>query len=405
MPGLDIAPWDIAAWGAAVREWTLAMARWLHLVVAMAWIGASFYMMRIEGRFARAGEAWLAHGGRFRQTSPATPDPTDALHDLIWIRFEAYATWGSGFALLILIYYVGADLYLIDRNVLDLPSWAAIALSFGSLILGWIVYDRLCRSHLGANDRRLALVGLVLLAAVAFLFGQIFAARGAFLHVGALIGTVMVANVAHVITPAQRSAIKAVEAGEAVDPALAEEAERRLLHNNHLALPVALIMISGHHPMIYASRWNWLIIALLLIVGVAIRLFFNARHAGGPSPWRALLVAAGGALGVLLLSWPASETNALAEAHAQGADPVAAAEALDIIERRCAMCHAADPAFAGVAAPPMGVVLETPADIVRHAQAIRLQTTLTCAMPPANVTEMTEAERKKLAAWLRRAPE
>ena len=393
-------------WEPVVADWVSLIVRWIHLITGIAWIGASFYFIHLDASLRRSGslpagvggEAWQVHGGGFYRMQKYLVAPAELPEHLTWFKYEAYSTWLSGFVLLGLIYYLSADLYLIDPAVLDLPVWGAILISVASLALGWVIYDRLCRSPLGANTALLCALGFVFLVAATWGYTRVFSGRGAYIHAGALIGTIMVANVFFVIIPNQKIVIADLIAGRQPDPALGAQAGQRSLHNNYLTLPALFLMISNHYPLSFATRWNWLIVAVVIIVGAVIRHFYNMRHAGRPSPWWTWGVAAAGMALVVWLSAapPGGEERAAAEAPA----PVAFAEVENIVLSRCSMCHAAEPFWEGIVAPPKGVRLDTPEMIRKHAREIRLQATLTHAMPPGNITEISPEERQILAAWI-----
>jgi uncharacterized membrane protein len=397
---------DATAWDPIVADWVSLIVRWIHLITGIAWIGASFYFIHLDASLRRSGslpagvggEAWQVHGGGFYRMQKYLVAPAELPAHLTWFKYEAYSTWLSGFVLLGLIYYMSADLYLIDPAVMDLPVWGAILISVASLALGWVIYDRLCRSALGANTALLCALGFAFLVAATWGYTRVFSGRGAYIHAGALIGTIMVANVFFVIIPNQKIVIADLIAGRKPDPALGVQAGQRSLHNNYLTLPALFLMISNHSPLSFATRWNWLIVALVIIVGAVIRHFYNLRHAGRPSPWWTWGVAAAGMALVVWLSaaLPGGEERAAAAAPA----PVAFAEVENIVLSRCSMCHAAEPFWEGIVAPPKGVRLDTPEMIRRHASEIQRQATLTHAMPPGNITEISPEERKILAAWV-----
>jgi uncharacterized membrane protein len=403
---------DASAWHPIIADWVGLVVRWIHLITGIAWIGASFYFIHLDASLRRSGglpagvggEAWQVHGGGFYRMQKYLVAPAELPKELTWFKYEAYSTWLSGFVLLGLIYYFSADLYLIDPAVLDLPVWAAALISVLSLALGWIAYDQLCKSRIGTNTALLCAFGFVFLVAASWAYTQVFSGRGAYIHAGALIGTIMGANVFFVIIPNQKIVVADLIAGRTPDPALGEQAKQRSLHNNYLTLPVLFLMISNHYPLSFAARWNWLIVAVVIVVGAVIRHFYNMRHAGRPSPWWTWGVAtAGMALVVWLSAAPplAEDTSALAgDQSAVAPDAVAFAEVENIVLSRCSMCHAAEPLWAGIAAPPKGVRLDTAGLIRKHADQIRLQATLTHAMPPANLTELSPEERRILAAWI-----
>jgi uncharacterized membrane protein len=391
---------DIILW-----QWVDFALRWLHVIAGIAWIGSSFYFVHLDSSLRRrdglpdgaGGEAWQVHGGGFYHMVKYLVAPARMPDELTWFKWEAYATWLSGFALLVVLYYAGAELYLVDPLAFAHPTWIAIAASIALLILGWVVYDALCNSRLGAHDARLSAAGFVFLVALAWLCTQLFSGRGAYMQMGALIGTIMVANVFLVIIPNQKKVVAALLAGQAPDPALGEQAKQRSMHNNYLTLPVLFLMISNHYPMSFASRWNWVIFAIVLVVGAVIRHFYNQRHKGLPNPWWTWGVAAVGMVLIVLLS--AAGPSHDERAAAPPGQEVDFAEVESIVYSRCSMCHAEQPLWPGIAAPPKGVILDHPELIRLQARRIYLQAAATDAMPPANVTEIEPAERGMLAAW------
>ncbi|AWK89948.1 urate hydroxylase PuuD [Azospirillum thermophilum] len=393
-----------------IWEWVNLLGRWLHVVTAVAWIGSSFYFIHLDASLRRrdhlpagtAGEAWQIHGGGFYHMQKYLVAPPRLPDELTWFKWEAYTTWISGFFLMCVLYYRGADLFLIDAEVLALQPWQAVAISVAALAAGWLAYDGLCRSPLGRNDAALAAAGFVLLVATAWAMTRLFSGRGAMLQMGALMGTMMAANVFLVIMPNQRRTIAAMLRGETPDPALGKKAKQRSLHNNYLTLPVIFLMIGNHYPLATSTRFNWVIVAIVLVAGAAIRHFFNSRHAGKPTPWWTWGVAAAGMLAAVWLSGFGPALPAGDSAATRPAGPrarVGLAEVEEIVSTRCTMCHAAQPVWEGIVTAPRGVTLDSPAAILRHAGAIRVQAGLSRAMPPANVTGLTAGERAVLAAW------
>ncbi len=384
-------------------EWLNFGLRWLHVIAGIAWIGSSFYFIALDMSLRKApraplgvaGETWQVHGGGFYRMQKYMVAPPELPEKLTWFKWEAYTTWLSGAALMMALYYAKADLYLIDPAVLPLTPVQAIAISVGSLAAGLVIYEALCRSSLGRDDRTLAIVGFVLLVFAAWGYTRVFSGRGAFIHVGVLIGTIMVASVAHVIIPNQRKVVDALIAGRTPDPKLGYEAKQRSLHNNYLTLPVIFVMISNHYPLAFASRYNWLILSIIIVIGFVIRHFFNAHHKGLPAPWWTWGVAAVGFIVVICLTLFTPATVAAHDAHPSFDD------AQNIVLGRCSMCHATQPAWPGLAVAPKGVMLDTPDRIRRHAEQIDLQAVLTHAMPPGNITGITPEERQVLAAWVR----
>ena len=368
----------------------------------IAWIGSSFYFVALDlGLKPRdslpegaSGEAWQVHGGGFYHLVKYMVAPAAMPAQLTWFKWEAYATWLSGMALMVVVYYMAAELYLIDPSVSELSTLAAVTLSLAGLGAGWLIYELLCRSALGRNQTALTLTGFLFLAALAYGFTLVFSGRGASMQMGALIGTMMVANVFLVIIPSQRKVVAALLAGEEPDPALGAVAKQRSLHNNYLTLPVIFLMIANHYPLTFAGPWSWLILTIVLVMGAVIRHFFNQRHKGEASPWWCWAAAAAGLAAMVWLS--ARPAVMVSEAEAD----MDMAEVESIIASRCAMCHAAEPLWPGMASPPKDVVLETQAQIRLRAEAIGLQAVHTRAMPPGNITDIPDEERRRLAAWI-----
>jgi uncharacterized membrane protein len=385
-------------------EWLSMGVRWLHVVAGIAWIGSSFYFIHLDLSLRERGglpagvkgEAWQVHGGGFYQIVKYMVAPARLPDELTWFKWEAYATWLSGFALMVLVYYLGAELFLIDKARFDLTPLQATAISVGTLLLGWLVYEALCRSPLRDNEIALALVGYVFLVVLTIGFTQLFSGRGAFIQIGALIGTIMVANVFVVIIPNQRKIVAALLRGETPDARLGEQGKQRSVHNNYLTLPVVFLMIANHYPLLFATRYNWAIVALVLWIGPLLRHFFNERHAGRPSPWWTWAAAAALMIGIALLS----AAGPPAQTSGAGATPVSYARVEEIVLSRCSMCHAREPLWPGIAASPRGVTLDQAEAIRKHARLIATNAVFSDAMPPGNITDMTAEERREIAAWL-----
>jgi uncharacterized membrane protein len=385
-----------------LTEWLSLILRWLHVIAGIGWIGSSFYFIHLDLSLKHRaglpegvkGDAWQVHGGGFYHMIKYLVAPARMPDELTWFKWEAYTTWLSGFALLVVVYYLGADLYLIDKSVLDLTAPMAAAVAFGTLVLAWLFYEGLCRSPLGKHEVALALVGYVFLVAVTYAFTHVFSGRGAFTQIGALIGTIMVANVFVIVIPYQKKTVAAMIAGKEPDPVWGDLGKQRSVHNNYLTLPVVFLMIANHYPLMFATRFNWLIVAIVLAIGPVIRHFFNSRHEGKGSPWWTWGVAAAGMLAVAWLSGLGPRD---AGARASKVD-VKAAE--NTVLARCSMCHMDGPVWPGVHSPPKGVLLDSPENIRRHARLIEINAVRSHAMPPGNITEMTGEERQILAAWL-----
>lgn len=389
---------------AYVLDWLNLLARWLHFVAGISWIGASFYFVWLDNHLKPpaksddsadgvSGELWAVHGGGFYHNQKFLTGPKNEplSRDLHWFKWEAYTTWLSGMALLGIVYWAGAGTYLIDRSVLDLSPAAAIGISIASLVAGWIVYDTLCKL-LGERPVVLGATVYALLVAAAWGLFHVFGARAAFMHVGAIVGTIMVANVLFVIIPGQRKMVDAIRAGDAPDPLPGRLGKMRSVHNTYFTLPVLFIMISGHYPMTYDGANGWLVLAFISAAAVLVRHFFILSHKGRIAPALpaiAILVL----LGVAVALAPHERTAAAAAT-------VTFAQVQPIVAQRCAVCHAATPTQPGITAAPLGVLLDRPQDIQRNAQRINAQAVASQAMPIGNVTGMTQAERTLLGEWI-----
>ncbi|MGZ8312835.1 MAG: urate hydroxylase PuuD [Allosphingosinicella sp.] len=374
-------------------EWLNLALRWLHLVTGIAWIGSSFYFVWLDNHLKRpaesdaSGELWSVHGGGFYHNQKYQVAPAKMPDELHWFKWEAYFTWISGFSLLVLVYYVGATSFLIDPAKAALSPAAGIAIGLAALVLGWLVYDLLCRSPIGASNLMLGLFWFACLLFAAILLDKLFSARAAYLHVGAIIGTVMVANVFFIIIPNQRKVVADLVTGRTPDPALGAAAKQRSLHNNYMTLPVLFIMLSPHYPMTYGAQRPWLVLALLGLTGVAVRHVFNLRGRGqatGP----AIIVAA--ALAAASVTYVTLERGGNAPAPAQS---LTYADVQPILATHCASCHNASP-------PPRGVALDSYEHVRAASARIRAVTVDSQAMPLGNPTRMTAAERQRLGAWI-----
>ena len=391
-------------WGSILTEWASLMFRWLHVVAAMGWIGSSFYFIHLDlslkpGHDLPAGvqgEAWQVHGGGFYRIVKYLVAPATMPDELTWFKWEAYTTWLSGVALMVVVYYLDAELFLVDKSVLDLTPLQAGLFSFASLALAWLLYEAACRTGLARHELAFACGGYVFLVALTYAFTHVLSGRGAFNQIGALIGTIMVANVFLVIIPNQKKIVAALLAGQSPDPKLGKAGKERSVHNNYLTLPVIVLMISNHYPLLFATRFNWVIVAIVLALGPIIRHFFNERHAGRSSPWWVWGVASLGmiAIGLLSAAGPREiKTGSLA------VEPTFA-NVQEIILSRCSMCHAAEPVWDGILTAPKGIRLDDEDHIRRNARLIGRNAGWASAMPPGNVTEMTGEERAIVAAWV-----
>ncbi len=381
-----------------------AVLRWLHVIAGIAWIGSSFYFIHLDLSLKPRpglppgvkGDEWQVHGGGFYHMMKYLVAPTQMPDSLTWFKWEAYTTWLSGFALLVLVYYLGADLFLIDKSVLDLTVAQAAGIAFVSLVVSWLIYEGLCRSPLGRHEVALAVVGYVYLVALTYAFTHVFSGRGAFNQIGAVIGTIMVANVFVMIIPYQKKTVATMLAGKEPDPIWGQLGKQRSVHNNYLTLPVIFLMLSNHYPLFFATRFNWVIVAIVLLIGPVIRHFFNSRHEGKGSPWWTWAVAAAGMAAVAWLSaaGPRAETVGALPPTPKFED------VSTIVASRCSMCHAPEPVWAGIPAAPKGVLLDTDAHMRQYAPLIDIVAVRSNFMPPGNITEMTSDERLALASWL-----
>jgi len=381
--------------------WGDLLFRWLHVVAAIAWIGSSFYFIALDHHLAPpanesdaergvGGEAWEIHGGGFYRVEKFRVAPQKLPEPLYWFKWEAYTTWLSGFALFVVVFFAHPQTYLVDPSVAKLSSWEAIVLAVGGLLVAWVVYDAVCRVF-GTNERLIAIAvfGGVVLAA--FGAARLFQARAAYLEVGAMLGTIMAANVFFVIIPAHRELVRAKQAGREPDPRWNARGKQRSVHNNYFTLPVLFAMLSGHFPFTYGHAHAWVILVCLMAIGAWVRHFFNLRHSGR-NAWWIPLTAAAGIAGLAI--WLEPQTTA---ASAAGPAPPFS-QVQSIVAARCAPCHSLHPSL--VAAAPLGIRFDTAQEIEQRAAQIDTVAVETQVMPPANVTHMTQAERDVLARWL-----
>jgi len=386
---------------AYVGDWISLLVRWVHLITGIAWIGASFYFVWLDNSLkppARkqdvddgvGGELWAIHGGGFYHVQKFRVAPQALPAPLHWFKWEAYSTWLSGFALFVIVYYANARTYMIDPAIADLAPWQAVAISVGMLVLAWVVYDQLCKRLGLARERVIAVAMIVFVAVSAFVLSKLFAGRAMFLQIGAMLGTIMAANVLFVIIPSQRELVLAKQRGEAPDPIHGQRGKQRSVHNNYFTLPVLLTMISNHYPMTFGHARAWLVLVAMLLLAAYVRHFFNLRH-GGRTAWAIPLTAAAGALLLAFAIAPARPDPSRAPPFAQ---------VERIVAQRCASCHAERPTHEGFAVAPKGVVLDTPERIVAGARQIFEQAVATRAMPIGNLTSMTDEERVQLGAWI-----
>ncbi|MBB5751268.1 urate hydroxylase PuuD [Prosthecomicrobium pneumaticum] len=389
---------------AFIADWLNLLFRWAHLIVGIGWIGTSFYFIaldlslrkRAEMKPGVYGTAWEVHGGGFYHVEKYLVAPPQLPEDLIWYKWEAYLTWVTGFALLVVQYYWNARSFLIDPSVMPMRPSEAVVISVTLLIGGWLIYDRLlCRSWIGRNTPLLAAFVFALVVGASYLFSQVFSGRGALIHAGAFIGTIMAFNVFGVIIPNQKKIAAALMAGQAPDPALGAMGKQRSVHNNYLTLPVLVMMVSNHYPMLTGHPHNWLLVALIIVTGAMVRHFLNRHDAGDPLAKIAwTLPVAAVALGCLIV---------LTAPRPVAVDPrlmMTDAEAVTLAAQRCAVCHAARPKHESFSEAPKGIMLETADELRQHKDQVLTQAVFSRTMPLGNETGMTDEERKKLGAWL-----
>ena len=396
---------------AIIWEWLSFAARWLHVITAIAWIGSSFYFIALDLSLQKNpnlpknvhGEEWQVHGGGFYHIQKYLVAPAELPTHLTWFKWESYATWVSGFALMCIVYYAGADLYLIDRNLWDVEPWVGILTSIGTIVISYLIYDLLCKSKLGQQPTLLMVLLYLILIFAAWGYTQIFTGRAAFLHLGAITATIMSCNVFMVIIPNQKVVVADLIANKTPDPKYGKIAKLRSTHNNYLTLPVIFLMLSNHYPLAFGTEYNWVIASLVFLMGVTIRHYFNSMHARSGKPtwtWAVTIII------FLIIMWlstvpkilntniskiPKSSERFLVSQEFENVQ--------DIILTRCSMCHAAEPGYMGIHTAPKNVLLETKEQIARYARDIYLQAGRSNAMPPANVSWMEKAERALLVKW------
>ncbi|WP_299860067.1 urate hydroxylase PuuD [uncultured Roseobacter sp.] len=403
--------YDFAAMGA----WIEFAVRWLHVITGIAWIGSSFYFIALDLGLHRDrnlasgadGEEWQVHGGGFYHIQKYLVAPDNMPDGLIWHKWQSYWTWISGFILLVLVYYLGAEFYLIDPAIADLQVWQAVGISLASLAFGWAAYNALCRVFVDANQTTLMVALFGVLIAMSYFYTSVFSGRAAMLHLGAFTATIMSANVFRIIIPNQKIVVADLMAGRTPDAKYGKIAKQRSTHNNYLTLPVIFLMLSNHYPLAFATEFTWLIASLVFLMGVTIRHYFNSLHARTGNPHWTWAVTA---LIFILITWlstapmfraeepETAQGSALKFAQADGFSDVR-----DIVLGRCSMCHAAEPVWEGLHWAPKAVRLETEYQIARQAREIYLQAGMSHAMPPANLSYMEEEERALIVAWYRAA--
>lgn len=397
-------------------EWAEFAFRWLHVITAMAWIGSSFYFIALDLGLRKVpdlppgahGEEWQVHGGGFYHIRKYLVAPEAMPEHLTWFKWESYTTWLSGAALLMIIYWVGGEIYLLDPNKADISLFTGVLISALSLTIGWLIYDRLCKSQLGEHPTILMLLLFAMLVLMSWGYHQIFTGRAALLHLGAFTATIMTANVAMIIMPNQRIVVADLKAGRTPDAKYGKIAKLRSTHNNYLTLPVIFLMLSNHYPLAFGTKYAWVIAPLVFLMGVTIRHYFNTMHARQGNPrwtWLATAVL------FILIAWlssipfesPTDEARELTAHEQRFAEAEGFDEAFTTVMANCSMCHATEPSWDGILWAPKGVVFENKADVARQARRIYTQAGQTHAMPPPAAIDMTAESRQAIVAWYKNA--
>ena len=387
-----------------ILDWLDLVVRWIHIIVGIAWIGTSFYFNWLDSRLDREidnenieGELWSVHSGGFYHINKLKGPPTNFPKELHWFKWEAYTTWISGFVLLIIVYYLNAEGIMIDKNINDINSFTAIIISLIFLLGSWFLYDFLCKSIIINNTVFFTLTCLFVSILASYILTNIFGSRAAYIHLGACLGTIMTANVFRVIIPSQKNMVDAALTNEKPDLQKSIDAKIRSIHNNYITLPVLFIMISSHFPFTYGHKFNWLILALISIIGATVRHYFNLRNKKQHKVWILPLAALGMICLMIYVSIPKIIKN---EQRTSLDNQVSFQEINNIIMYRCGVCHASNPTFEGFEDPPLGIIFDTPEDIMKNINKIKAQTIDSDIMPPGNLTGMTENERNKIRSWI-----
>ena len=394
-------------------EWLEFAVRWVHIITAIAWIGSSFYFIALDLGLKKnsslpygvTGEEWQVHGGGFYNIQKYSIAPPNLPQDLIWFKWESYSTWLSGFFLLAIVYYGGADLYLIDTEIADINNFQAISISLGSILFGWIIYNSACKSPLGNNSNLLLILLFFFLLFLSWFYTSIFSGRAAFLHLGVITATLMTANVFFIIIPNQKIVVSDLKAGRNPDPKFGIIAKQRSTHNNYLTLPVIFFMLSNHYPLAFASELNWAIAPLVFLLGVSIRHYFNTYHATKKKLYRTWIITF--IIFAVIIGLSSYKKNSLV--LSENVDDLERIynleitdlnnEVHDIISARCTMCHAREPLWDGFLHAPKGFVIENKEDIKRYARQVYVQSALSKAMPPNNISYMEDIERFTIQYW------
>ncbi len=393
---------EVAKYGleSHVMEWLNLVVRWAHVVLGISWIGASFYFIFLENSLNRtenlrdelAGNLWAIHGGGFYYIEKYKVAPAQLPKTLHWFKYEAYFTWLTGFLLLMLVYYMNAKAFMIDPSVRDITSSTAIYIGIGTIIFGWVVYDLLCKTALLHQKKIFALVGFIIITVISFFLSKVLSGRAAFMHIGALIGTIMAGNVFFTIIPAQKAMVKAAKENKPLDPNLGKYAGLRSLHNNYMTLPVIFIMISNHFPSTFGNAFNWAVLAGLTITSVAVRHFINLYEKGKYAIW-IIPFSVVALIALVLITAPSKTVR-------KNSAPVSFLQVQPIIQKRCMQCHSSNPTDDVQKIAPNGIVFDTPDQLEKQKERIMIRVVQTKTMPQANKTGITEEERELIGSWI-----
>ena len=386
-------------------NWLDLIVRWIHVIVGIAWIGTSFYFNWLDSRLDKdidkeniEGELWSVHSGGFYNIHKLKEPPKKFPKELHWFKWEAYTTWISGFVLLIIVYYLNAEGLMIDKNVNDITPFTAIIISIIFLISSWFLYDLLCKSKLLNQTALFTTICFIISVIVCYFLTKIYGSRAAYIHVGASLGTIMALNVFRVIIPSQKNMVNAALSNQKPDMSMANSAKTRSIHNNYMTLPVLFIMISAHYPFTYGHKYNWLILALISVIGALVRHYFNLRNKKQYKPWILPVAAIGMALLIFYTALPKIISNKNNDVLSN--EKISFIEINNIIKYRCSVCHAKNPTAEGIDSPPKGIVFDSAEDILNNLSIIQSQAIDSDVMPPGNMTGITQQERDKLLLWI-----
>ena len=386
-------------------DWLNLIVRWIHVIVGIAWIGTSFYFNWLDSRLDKEidkenieGELWSVHSGGFYSIHKLKEPPKKFPKELHWFKWEAYTTWISGFVLLIIVYYLNAEGLMVDKNVNDITPLTAIIISIIFLIGSWFLYDLLCKSKLINQTALFTTICFIISVIACYFLTKIYGSRAAYIHVGAGLGTIMALNVFRVIIPSQKNMVNAALSNQKPDLTMGISAKTRSIHNNYMTLPVLFIMISAHYPFTYGHKYNWLILALISIIGALVRHYFILRNQKQYKPWILPVAAIGMLLLIFYTALPKIISNQ--DNIISSSEQISFVEINNIIKYRCGVCHAKNPTFDGIESPPKGIVYDSPQDILKNLSLIQAQAIDSDAMPPGNMTGITQQEREKILLWI-----